>query len=158
MKIVPKSADFSTLKMEAIRSYGTSVQSTRSTRRHILEDGILHSHRRENLKSYTAMNLRGSLKAKFLHQLNKFQLLEEKSFLTYRINSKEQNTYFSCHYDECDVGNTGLIEGSGIRNVYSRGWTPLPHFPEFFLLQLQKVQFEVASLPLAELYVTSESV
>jgi hypothetical protein len=23
-----------------------------STRRHILEDGILHSHRRENLKSY----------------------------------------------------------------------------------------------------------
>jgi hypothetical protein len=25
---------------------------TRSTRRHIPEDGILHSHRRENLKSY----------------------------------------------------------------------------------------------------------
>jgi hypothetical protein len=30
----------------------TSVQFTRSTRRHIPEDGILHSHRRENLKSY----------------------------------------------------------------------------------------------------------
>jgi hypothetical protein len=38
--------------MEAIRSSETSVQSTRSTRRHIPEDGILHSHRHENLKSY----------------------------------------------------------------------------------------------------------
>jgi hypothetical protein len=45
-------ADFSTLKMKAIRSSETSVQSTTSTRRHTLEDGILHSHRRENLKSY----------------------------------------------------------------------------------------------------------
>jgi hypothetical protein len=45
-------ADFSTLKMEAIRSSETAVQSTRSTRRHIPEDGILQSHRRENLKSY----------------------------------------------------------------------------------------------------------
>jgi hypothetical protein len=42
--------DFSTLKMEAICSSETSVH-TRSTRRHIPEDGILHSHRRENLKS-----------------------------------------------------------------------------------------------------------
>jgi hypothetical protein len=44
-------ADFSTLKMEAIRSSETSVH-IRSTRRHIPEDGILHSHRRENLISY----------------------------------------------------------------------------------------------------------
>jgi hypothetical protein len=43
-------ADFSTLKMEAIRSSEMSVH-TRSTRRHIPEEGILHSHRRENLKS-----------------------------------------------------------------------------------------------------------
>jgi hypothetical protein len=35
-------ADFSTLKMEAIRSFETSVQSTTSTRRHTPEDGILH--------------------------------------------------------------------------------------------------------------------
>jgi hypothetical protein len=42
--------DFYTLKMEAIRSYETSVNKI-STRRHIPEDGILHSHRRENLKS-----------------------------------------------------------------------------------------------------------
>jgi hypothetical protein len=36
--------------MEAIYSPETSVH-TRSTRRHIPEDGILHSHRCENLKS-----------------------------------------------------------------------------------------------------------
>jgi hypothetical protein len=35
-------ADFSTLKMEAIRSSETSVQSTTSTRRHTPEDVILH--------------------------------------------------------------------------------------------------------------------
>jgi hypothetical protein len=44
-------ANFSTLKMEAIRSSEMSVHFTGSTRRHISEDGILHSHRCENLKS-----------------------------------------------------------------------------------------------------------
>jgi hypothetical protein len=39
--------DFSTLKMEAICSSEMSVH-TRSTRRHIPEDGILHSHRCES--------------------------------------------------------------------------------------------------------------
>jgi hypothetical protein len=45
---VPSSPILVTLMMEAIRSSETSVL-TRATWLHILEDGILHSHRRENL-------------------------------------------------------------------------------------------------------------
>jgi hypothetical protein len=48
-------ADFYTLKTEAKHSSKTSAY-TRSTRRHIPEDGILHIHRRENLKSYKTSN------------------------------------------------------------------------------------------------------
>jgi hypothetical protein len=40
-----------TLIMEALRSSETSVL-TGATQRNILEEGILHSHHRKNLKSY----------------------------------------------------------------------------------------------------------
>jgi hypothetical protein len=43
-----------TMKMEAIRSTETSVNKI-STWCHIPEDGILHSHRRENLKSHKVL-------------------------------------------------------------------------------------------------------
>jgi hypothetical protein len=42
----------STLKMEAICSFETSVETQRTTRRHIPEDDTLHNHRCENLRSY----------------------------------------------------------------------------------------------------------
>jgi hypothetical protein len=43
-----------TMIIEAIRSYETSVL-TIATRYHSPEDGNVHSHRRENLKSYMTL-------------------------------------------------------------------------------------------------------
>jgi hypothetical protein len=52
---VPSSLILVTLMMEAIRSFETSVL-TRTTRFNIPEDGILHSHSRENKKNLIYLN------------------------------------------------------------------------------------------------------
>jgi hypothetical protein len=53
-EVLPNSRILVILMMEALRSSKTSVL-TRGTQRHNSEDGILHSHRREKLKSYIAL-------------------------------------------------------------------------------------------------------
>jgi hypothetical protein len=52
--VVPSLPISVTLMMVAIHFSETSVL-TRTTRRNIPEDGILHSHHRKNLKSYTEL-------------------------------------------------------------------------------------------------------
>jgi hypothetical protein len=66
--VVPSSPILVTLMMEALTSSEMSVL-TIVTRRNIPEDGILHSHCRENLKSYIPLYQMYRQQAVFLAQI-----------------------------------------------------------------------------------------
>lgn len=74
------------------------------------------------------------------------------------MSINRQNTYLSCHNDKCDVGNTGFVEGSGIRDVDPYSWAPVPHCPQLLSFQFQEVQLEITSFALVELYVPRQTV
>jgi hypothetical protein len=67
--VIPSSPILATLLIEDQRSFETSVL-TRATRHNTSEDGILHSHRRENLKSLKMLFMR-LLRSLFGETLNK---------------------------------------------------------------------------------------
>jgi hypothetical protein len=97
---VPSSLILFTL-MKALRSSETSVL-TRASQRHIQEDGIVRSHRRENFKSYIAL-IGWALQRRRIVSLVKYKLVFHISEAGIMHSHRRENLK-SCHSDSHTVG------------------------------------------------------
>jgi len=59
--------------------------------------------------------------------------------------------------NECNIHGARVEEGTAVGDIDTTVGTPLSHFNQRMLLQLQQVQFELNSTPLLELYGTTQS-
>jgi hypothetical protein len=109
----------------------TSVH-TSSTLRHIPEDYILHSHRRENFKSYKQTNSLGHLKGEVVVNKTRFQLQKKKpqgNYVTktrHSIFPRERASAYSENQTEpinkLRERNDTLLDVHMFNTVHAPGW------------------------------------
>jgi hypothetical protein len=121
---VPSSPILFSLVMEAIRSSEPSVH-TRTTRCIIPEDGILHSHRRENLRSYIALTC-WTLK----RRRNVFPLRYELGFYI-----PEDDFLHSYRRENL---KSGLCSGDVMCFVWGTSWVCISQKTTFFIVTAVK--------------------